>query len=110
MRLELAHADTQPATSVGFRAVSLLCHRISTPNKQPWGVVSSTGPCSGDRVGDVTKELQRWRGVRGTDLRVHTKGAAVNETMVGRAAEAAGGAGFLSPPATVLENYLHFCF
>lgn len=50
--------------------------------------MSSKEPSSGVGTEDVTRELQS-RGVR-----VHTKGPAVDETMVGRAVEAARGAGF----------------
>lgn len=57
--------------------------------------MSSKEPSSGVRTEDVTRELQS------RDVRVHTKGTAANETMVGRAVEAARGAGFLSPPASV---------
>lgn len=48
---------------------------------------------------------------------MHTKGTAVNEMMVGRAATAAAaaaaaaeGAGSLSPTASVLKNPLHSFF
>lgn len=68
----------------------------------------STEPCSEGRPEGVTRDLRGCGGLRDRDLRVRmrTKGTAVNETMVGRAVEAAGGAGFLSPPASVLGHHL----
>lgn len=52
--------------------------------------MSSREPSSGVRTEDVTRELQS------RDVRVHTKGPAVNEAMVGRAVGASGeGSGLL---------------
>lgn len=110
MRLALAHTDKQPATSVSS-ALSYSSVTVVPPQtNRHGGVVSSTEPCLGGRAEDVTRELHRCGGLRDTDLRVCTKGTAVNETMAGRAAEAAGEAGFLSPPASFFENHLHSFF
>lgn len=74
---------------------------ISHQTNRHEGGVSGTGPRSESRPEDVTA-APRPLGLHETDkLGVNTKGTA-EETMVGRAAvAAAGGAGFLSTPASV---------